>query len=219
MPRRLLAAAAVGALLLGLAACGDGDEGAVTTPPPSISVGAPSDGGGGTDPGPGPSDGGGSETDAPTAAAPDIPPPDPADYAGMDERTPEGAEQAFRYYIAVSMWAHQTGRTDILESHQSPDCGSCAELTREVSLLRQHNDYWSPFAISDVGTQLHTSETFEHEVGYYFTISAHTRPNEDFTGRIEVGPIEYITVGGMLWETDRWIVGGINAEWGDDVHT
>ncbi|MGO1257804.1 MAG: DUF6318 family protein, partial [Brachybacterium sp.] len=118
MPRRLLSAAAAGALLLGLASCGDGEEGPVTTAPPSINIDAPSDGGGDTEP----SDGGGAETDEPTAAAPDIPPPDPAEYAGMDEQTPEGAEQAFRYYIATLTWARLTGDLGTLNSLSSFDC-------------------------------------------------------------------------------------------------
>src|SRR5699024_3756122 len=107
MPRRLLSAAAAGALLLGIAACGDQTDEPVTTAPPSIDVAGPRDDGGDSSP----SDGGGSEATEPTAQAPDIPPPDPADFAGMDEHTEEGAEQAFRYYIAVSVWAHQTGDT------------------------------------------------------------------------------------------------------------
>ena len=101
MPRRLFSAAAAGALLLGLAACGDTTDGPATAPPPDLGIAAPSDGGGD----PAPSDGGGEQTDPSADDAPDIPPPDPADFAGMDENTPEGAEQAFRYYIAVSMWA------------------------------------------------------------------------------------------------------------------
>ncbi|MDN5600791.1 MAG: DUF6318 family protein, partial [Dermabacteraceae bacterium] len=105
MHRRLLSAAATSTLLLGLSACSEPTDGPVTTPPPSIDIGAPSDGGGDAEP----SDGDGEKTAEPTAEAPDIPPPDPADYAGKDEHTAEGAEQAFKYYIAVSVWAHQTG--------------------------------------------------------------------------------------------------------------
>src|SRR5699024_5999317 len=68
MPRRLLSAAAAGALLLGIAACGDQTDEPVTTAPPSIDVAGPGDDGGDSSPG----DGGGSETTEPTAQAPDI---------------------------------------------------------------------------------------------------------------------------------------------------
>ena len=117
MSRRLLAAVAVTALTLGLASCGDGGENAVTTPPPKIDIGQSDDGGAE------PSDDGGAEQsdsegagegeDSP-AAAPDIPAPDPADYPGMDQETPEGAEQAFKLFWAVILWAHQTGDSSVL---------------------------------------------------------------------------------------------------------
>ena len=213
MPRRLFSAAAAGALLLGLAACGDTTDGPATAPPPDLGIAAPSDGGGA----PAPSDGGGEQTD-PSADAPDIPPPDPADYAGMDENTPEGAEQAFRYYIAVSMWAHQTGKDTKLTPLQSADCSGCSELNHDLPSLKEHGDYWGEFTVSDNGTTLHDSQKYDHEVGYFFTIPPHSRPNHDFTSRVEAPEIEYITVGGMEWDSDKWIVSGLNAEWGEGVH-
>ena len=213
MPRRLFSAAAAGALLLGLAACGDTTDGPATAPPPDLGIAAPSDGGGD----PAPSDGGGEQTD-PSADAPDIPPPDPADYAGMDENTPEGAEQSFRYYIAVSMWAHQTGKDTKLTPLQSADCSGCSELNHDLPSLKEHGDYWGEFTVSDNGTTLHDSQKYDHEVGYFFTIPPHSRPNHDFTSRVEAPEIEYITVGGMEWDSDKWIVSGLNAEWGEGVH-
>ena len=213
MPRRLFSAAAAGALLLGLAACGDTTDGPVIAPPPDLGIAAPSDGGGA----PAPSDGGGEQAD-PSADAPDIPPPDPADYAGMDENTPEGAEQAFRYYIAVSMWAHQTGKDTKLTPLQSADCSGCSELNHDLPSLKEHGDYWGEFTVSDNGTTLHDSQKYDHEVGYFFTIPPHSRPNHDFTSRVEAPEIEYITVGGMEWDSDKWIVSGLNAEWGEGVH-
>ncbi|WP_422117185.1 DUF6318 family protein [Brachybacterium sp. UNK5269] len=146
MPRRLLAAAAAGALLLGLAACDDGEEGAVTTAPPSVSVSAPSDGGGE----PAPSDGGGTGTDDPTAAAPHIPPPDPADYAGMDEKSETGAVQAFRHYVATAMWAHQTGEDSQLASLQTETCEGCSDFNAEIPALKKQGKYWGEFEVIDV---------------------------------------------------------------------
>ncbi|ATG52419.1 hypothetical protein CFK38_13490 [Brachybacterium vulturis] len=214
MHRRLLSAAATSALLLGLAACGEPTDGPVTTAPPSIDIGTPSDGGGDAEP----SDGGGEPTDQPRAEAPDIPAPDPANFAGMDEHTPEGAEQAFRYYIAVSMWAHQTGVTDELAKLQAPTCSGCDDLNQDLADLHEHGQYWSEFTINNVDTTLHQSTKYEHEVGYFFSITPHTRPDEDFTGRIEAPQIEYITVGGMDWVDGQWIVGGLDAEWGTNKH-
>src|SRR5690625_6346354 len=85
MPRRILPALAAAVLALGAAACGHGGDGPVTTPPPAL--GSDASDGGGSDPDP--SDGGGAETEEPTAAAPDIPAPDPADYPRPEEHTSE----------------------------------------------------------------------------------------------------------------------------------
>ncbi|HLQ81080.1 MAG TPA: DUF6318 family protein [Brachybacterium sp.] len=215
MPRRLLSAAAAGALLLGIAACGDQTDEPVTTAPPSIDVAGPSDDGGDSSP----SDGGGSETTEPTAQAPDIPPPDPADFAGMDEHTPEGAEQAFRYYIAVSMWAHQTGNDAPLSELESGDCEGCTFLNEDVAQIQKSGLYWSEFAINDTGTAIHNSGKFEHEIGYVFSLTSHTRPNDEFTEKISVESIEYAAIGGMNWEGGRWITSGMTIEWGEDVYS
>ncbi|WP_087483284.1 DUF6318 family protein [Brachybacterium massiliense] len=214
MPRRLLSAAAAGALLLVLTACGEGEEGPVTTAPPEIGVNGPSDGGGDTDP----SDGGGDQTEEPTADAPDIPPPDPADYAGMDENTEDGATQAFRYYIAMSMWAHQTGDDSMLMQLQSDSCNGCGVLNEELPELKESGTYWSPFEVTSVEITPHPSKNFDFEIGYSFTVPEHTRPDPESGEPVEFNPIEYNTVGGMTWATEGWVVGGLNSKWGPDVH-
>lgn len=214
MPRRLLSAAAAGALLLGLAACGEGEEGPVTTAPPEIGIDEPSDGGGETDP----SDGGGDTTEEPTAEAPDIPPPDPADYAGMDKNTEDGATQAFRYYIAVSMWAHQTGDDTELMSLQTDSCEGCPQFNAELPKLQELDAYWSEFDVTDVQTTPHSSENFDFEIGYSFTIPEHSRPDPSTGEPVSYEPVEYTAVGGMSWTAEGWIIGGLNAKWGEDVH-
>lgn len=213
MPRRLFSAAAAGALLLGLAACGDGEEGTVTTPPPSINIDAPSDGGGDSEP----SDEGG-ETEEPTAAAPDIPPPDPADYAGMDEQTPEGAEQAFRYYIAVSMWAHQTGDAKLLGELESQECGGCSYLNSDIPESRDSGLLWTLSSVSEVSLSVADASNFTHEVRYKFTLGPHSRADSEFNDRIDVDTLQYDAVGGMDWSSDHWIVSEMSVEWGEDVH-
>jgi len=198
MPRRLLSAAAAGALLLGLAACGDPNDGPVTTPPPDIGIEAPSDGGGDTDP----SDGGGEETESPTAAAPDIPPPDPADYAGMDENTPEGAEQAFRYYIAVLTWSRQSGNVKPLEKLQSRDCALCSELTADVTAHANEGQLWEDVTIEDTGTENFDSTNYQLEVGYVFNLSEHLAP--DSSGMTPAQ--EWTGVAGMTWSASGWVI-------------
>lgn len=216
MSRRLLSAAAATALLLGLAACDDGKEGPATTAPPSIDIGAPSDGGGGMEP----SDGGGTETETaePSASAPDIPAPDPADFAGMDEHTPEGAEQAFRYYIAVSMWAHQTGDEKSLKSLQADDCAGCKYLNDDIPEARSSDLLWSEAAISNSQTSINPSETYEQEIRYAFTLNSHSRPDKNFEKYIHLESLDYDSVGGMDWVSNQWIVVDMSVEWGTDVH-
>lgn len=214
MHRRLLSTAAAGALLLGLAACGDGEDGPATTAPPELGISSPSDGGGDAEP----SDGGGAEQEEPSAAAPDIPPPDPADYAGMDKNTEDGAIQAFRYYIAVSMWAHQTGDDTELMELQTDSCEGCPGFNAELPKLQELGSYWSEFTVKDVKVTPHTSENFDYEIGYSFTVPDHRRPDPKTGEAIEIDPVEYTTVGGLTWTPRGWIVGGLNAKWGTDVH-
>lgn len=197
MPRRLFSAAAAGALLLGLAACGDGEEGTVTTPPPSINIDAPSDGGGDSEP----SDEGG-ETEEPTAAAPDIPPPDPADYAGMDEQTPEGAEQAFRYYIATLTWARQTGDPDSLDALFSVDCALCGEMSSVIATNAANGEYWKNLEVTDTGTANFESENYDVEVGYVFIVSQHEAPGSS----TQTPAQEWTGVAGMSWTSESWVI-------------
>ena len=217
MHRRILAPVAAAALAFGLVACTDtGGSGTVTTPPPSINIGGGSDDGGAE-----PSDGGGESSDGggdSTVAAPDIPAPDPADYPGMDQNTPEGAEQAFKYYIAVSMWSHQVGDDSLLKTLEIEDCGSCDEFNVELPGLIEHGETWSEFRITDFGSDSHQSENFDYEISYVFSIGEHSRPNFETGGRDNAPVVEYVTIGAMNYEDARWIVAGISSEWGPDAH-
>ena len=218
MHRRILAPVAAATLALGLVACTDtGGSGNVTTPPPSINIGGGSDDGGAE-----PSDGGGDTSDGggdSTVAAPDIPAPDPADYPGMDQNTPEGAEQAFRYYVAVSMWSHQVGDDSLLKTLEIEDCGSCDEFNVELPGLITNGETWSEFEIEDLDVSIHPGDHFDHEIGYIFTIGEHTRPDYETGGRDEAPAIEYVTVGGMTFDGERWLVGDIDSEWGPNAHS
>ena len=212
MPRRLLSAAAACTLLLGLAACGEGGDGPVTTPPPSIDISGSSDGGG--DDGAA-SDGGGDE--ASPSAAPDVPAPDPADYPGMDENTPEGAEQAFRYYIAVSMWTHRTGDDKVLRSLEGQGCTGCAELNSDLPKLQEAGSYWGEYSLKDDQIEVYPGDIFDQEVSYSFILSEHLEPDIEAGGSKQVSETEYVTTGGMVWSNDMWIVEGLQGEWGPDA--
>ncbi|WP_017823451.1 DUF6318 family protein [Brachybacterium muris] len=217
MHRRILAPVAAAALAFGLVACTDtGGGGTVTTPPPSINIGGGSDDGGAE-----PSDGGGEASDGggdSTVAAPDIPAPDPADYPGMDQNTPEGAEQAFRYYVANLFWARQSGDDSTLRSLETTDCEGCQTINEELINLRNSGERWGAVSITDVRLTLHESEHFDHEIGYAFTLGPFTVHDPSTGNEIDYAATEYIMIGAMKWDAGRWIVGGLSAEWGADTH-
>lgn len=187
-------------LALGLAACGDGSE-TTQTAPPSINISAPSDGGGESSP----SDGGGGETDE---AAPEIPAPDPADYPGKDQETPEGAEQAFRYYWAVQVWSSQTGETDKLENLSSEECVACTEYFEAIELNRESDRLWHDANISDEASSIASSGDgeFSHIVLLEFTLSEHQEFDSELEQLATVSEQRYRSAAGMNWVDGSWVL-------------
>ena len=208
MSRRLLAAVAAAALTAGLAACGEGEGGTVTTPPPSIDTGqddGASDAGGEE-----PSDAGGG--DGAAEAAPDIPAPDPADFPGMDEQTPEGAEQAFKYFWAVAMSGYQGADAAELSRMSDPNCGNCTELLSEIDDLQEKEDVWSRVDISDVslGSEEGTGG-YDVIVDYVFILPAHEEPGAGDQDGASVEESEFATSGGLVWDGGSWKVVDFSA--------
>lgn len=193
MSRRLLAAVAVAALTVGLAACGDPTEGTKTDPPPSIDI-EQSDGGGASDGGEGS-----------TEAAPDIPAPDPADYPGMDEQTPEGAEQAVRFYFANVFWGYQTGDTSVLDGLYDDGCVGCVGFRDRIE-GQPDGRFWSETKISDGGIEVQGGSNYDYEVGYLFVVGEHTEPDPDGGAAVEYAAIEYISVVGVNWTSGGWVI-------------
>ena len=197
---RVLAASA--ALVLALSACG-GDE-----PPdngldgtmPDLSTSSDNGGTGDT----AASDAGGDSGSENLAAS--IPAPDPADYPGMDQNTPEGAEQAFKYYIAVLTWAHQTGDTTTLSTLHSDECTNCIEFERHVSKAADKHLLWSEVEYTEGETEVYDSENFDHEIGFSFTLGRHEEPTEDYSSHVTVDPAETYAVGGLTWNESGWRV-------------
>ena len=221
MSRRLLAAVAVTALTLGLASCGDGGENVVTTPPPTIDIGQSDDGGAEPidDGGAEQSDDGGAEQsdsegagegeDSP-AAAPDIPAPDPADYPGMDQETPEGAEQAFKFFWDTSIAGFQGGDASQLETLSSEGCKNCDALIGQIEDLEEHGEFWSKFETTDVELVAEEGgQDYTHIVTYSFIIPAHTEPASD---PVDWGEITYTARGGLIWDSGTWLVVDFNAD-------
>lgn len=202
MSRRVLAALAAATLMLGIAACGNEGEGPITTPPPPVGNG-PSDGGGSSQE---PSDGGGEESEEPTVAAPEVPAPDPADYPGMDEQTPEGAEQAFRYYIAVVYWGYQTGETETLETLHTENCEQCGEVAEEIRDIGINGAYWDSAPIQHVGSDNEPADDADREVSYGYRVGAHKKRDPETDTLENVKETPYTGLAGMAWNETSWVV-------------
>lgn len=221
MARRLIAATASAVLILGLAACDDG-KGPVTTPPPDLGFEPQTSDGGGDESEA--SDGGGDDGardgggDGDSQAAPDIPAPDRADFPGMDKHTEEGAAQAFRYYIAMSMWGRKTGDDTVVSALEEDSCNACKQFNEEIRTARKTGIYWSDFDIEEVNLISEEGLTTEFEIGWAFTISDHSRPDPETGEKASYGPIDYITVGGMEWVDGEWHVALLTASWGKGKH-
>ncbi|HEX7351051.1 MAG TPA: DUF6318 family protein [Brachybacterium sp.] len=191
---------------MGLAACNGGSEGPVTTPPPEIDIGQSDDGGAE------PSDGGGADGGS-AEAAPDIPAPDPADYPGMDEETPEGAEQAFKYFWAVALWGHQTGESDDLATLGADECGSCGSMVEDIEDIKSSGSYWSSADLEDVSIEEDGSwEDYDSVVTYSFTIDEHVEPAADGGAATEVPKQGVTAVGALSWQDDSWLVVDLSVE-------
>lgn len=206
MSRRVLAALAAATLMLGTAACGNEGEGPVTTPPPPVANG-PSDGGGSSQE---PSDGGGDETEEPEVAAPDVPAPDPADYPGMDEETPEGAEQAARYFAAIMIWGFQTGEVSEFEGLFRESCEVCQDNADSIRKFEEAKEYWSPTSLQDIDLSSEPpNEKYQAIVGYSAVTSEHTEPDLA-KGTRTSAPELHLSFGvGLNWLDGQWIVDGL----------
>lgn len=225
MSQRFLSGVAVVALTMGLAACNGGSEGPVTTPPPEIDIGQsdnggaePSEGGGGEVDGgdtnaDGASDGGG-DGDGSTEAAPDIPAPDPADYPGMDEETPEGAEQAFKYFWDVAIRGFQGGDHRELALMSVEDCENCNSLIGQIQDLKDRGEYWSGFSTSEVNLVAEDGgQDYDYIVEYSFIIPEHTEPSVEVGEPEEWGVITYSTRGGIVWDSGRWKIVDFSSDY------
>ncbi len=220
MSQRTLSVAAALVLTFALAACGEESEGPVTTPPPTIGAGS-SDGSGGE-----PSDGGGEgeasdgggESEGTTDAASSVPAPDPADYPGMDEETPEGAEQAFSYFWDVAIAGFQGGDYAQLEVLGAERCENCDELIKQMQDLDERNEHWSPLVTTEVDLVSKPDDgDFDYIVTYTFIIPAHTEPSDKGAEPSEWDEITYESTGGLVWESGAWKVVDFSADYSEGV--
>ena len=131
-----------------------------------------------------------------------------------DENTPEGAEQAFRYYIAVLNWSRQTGNTERISELHSDSCTKCIELTNSIEDYATRGEYWQEASIDDVGTKSFNSSNYEVEIGYVFIIDEHVEPGAASPTLAQ----EWTGVAGMEHAEGSWRIDQVALkETGDEV--
>ncbi|WP_152354053.1 DUF6318 family protein [Brachybacterium subflavum] len=198
--RRTLSSLAVLALAAGLmTGCGDKDE-------PSPSAGSEA-----TASAPEEQSDGGGESAKPTKS--DVPKPDPKDYPGMDERTDEGAEQAFRYFWALVVWGHETGDSSAMQEHFSEECDVCARFAGDIERIDKNSTQWSEGGIGD--NQLYSdsdNKKYDVVVSYSFVIKSHNEPVAGNSKQNTVSDSTVLAIGGLDWRDDAWIVRGVKTD-------
>lgn len=131
----------------------------------------------------------------------------------MDEHTPEGAEQAFKYYIAYLIWSVQSGDVEGLADLATDSCKGCDVLEQEISTRRLNKSLWGKAHLTPRATEIHESDLSEHEIAYLYEISPHAAPPLGGVGEAERVPSTVmVSVGGMLWERGEWKVNGYASE-------
>lgn len=200
--RRAIAIAAVGALSLSLAACDPGE--AEEVDPPTSSSPAPTS--------EAPTSEAPPTTEAPTAepatTAPAVPPPNPADFPGMDQQTEEGAKQAYRYFWAAIVYGYQTGDASIVEGMSMPQCVYCVSVKDDIQRLKTANALWGPTTIEDRLLESKAEGDGKVVVTYVIDVSAHEEIDPQ-TGATTQSPIEtYGTAGGAVWVEGGWKIDG-----------
>lgn len=221
MTRRLLAPLAAAVLVLGIAACGPDEPEPRNTDLIDLGNDEASDGGGeGPSDGGGesPSDGGGdhSEATSESAATPVIPEPDPADYPNMGQNDSDGAKDAFRYYMALTMWARQTGDSSLHAKMENDTCEGCVLFDDEVEELRERGETWTEVVISEYSVESFEDSNYDFDVRFTFHVESHKRPGESAGEALEAPPLQYIAAGAMEWVDGAWRIAGLKVDWTDE---
>lgn len=199
--RRALAIAAAGALSLSLAACDPGE--AEEVDPPTTSSPAP------TSEAPPTTEAPISET---ATIAPAVPPPNPADFPGMDQQTEEGARQTYRYFWAAILYGYQSGETRPLDSVSGDTCEYCSDVKAAIERLRDRGEYWTSTSFTDTQDSVIAISNVSMYVTFDFTLTEHFEP-ADISGQVESeAPSSHRSIGLLDWTPDGWRVTGIDLD-------
>lgn len=194
-PRPALVTGLAGAFLLSLAACsgGGGDASASGSAAPSSaasSSAAPSSSG--------------------TATTPAMAAPDPKDFPGMDEKTEDGAKQAYRYFIRTYLYMRVTGDSAPLEAMATDDCEWCTEVATNV---KESGPPWRSFDITDQAIDLDPIKSNRTVIFYDFSISVESRGSTTEKERSEDREPQDLRVASNLrWAESQWNVESVDSE-------
>jgi hypothetical protein len=198
---RTITALASGLMLLAVSACTEpgGEEPTPTARPTEVtSTSEPSDGG---------------RDDATTTPdRPDVPPPDPDDYAGKDEQTGEGAEQALRYWFALAIWGHQTGDSSELRSLSTDDCPGCTEIASDIDDIAESETFWSVSEMEDYKLEHEQIDDETTDVSYGTLLGQHDEGVRGNERTRTVGDKASATFGTLRWAGDGWVVAEVGID-------
>ncbi len=197
---RRSAAIVASSVLLMLAACGGENPAArpSSSEEPTLSVASePSDGGGKGDSG-----------GEPTETVPDIPPPDPKDFPGMDQKTDEGAEQAARYFFHVLYWAHQTDGVAEYDQLVFRGCKGCKRARAVITARTEAKSFWSKTEVKVDSCDLKYSDEDTREYHCRMAFSAHFEPAYPGEPAEEVDQTVIATGAHLKWRNGKWMALG-----------
>lgn len=193
-PRPALVTGLAGAFLLSLAACsgGGGDASASGSAAPSSaasSSAAPNSSG--------------------TATTPAMAAPDPKDFPGMDEKTEDGAKQAYRYFIRTYLYMRVTGDSAPLEAMATDDCEWCTEV---VANVKKDGPPWKSFKVSDVAYAIKADDLSRPTLYYEFDVSATWRENQGDEISSGRSAEEIRSTSALVWRDGTWRVDSMASE-------
>lgn len=186
---RLLVLPASAALALSLAACGGKADPASTS-----GAAAPSTSSSATASSSAPS------TSSATAKAEK---PDPKRYPHMNEKTKQGAQETFDYFVEGYRYALLTGDTEILSNLQGNDCNVCSKVIADARLNDSRLIYarWS-----NLRNSIRSESADSYVTGQQIHSVAALKSNSE---RVE----QTVSIGARLkWKDSRWTVNNLGVE-------
>lgn len=221
---RTLPAAVVVVFMLGLVSCSDaGKDEPTTAPMPTSSSsdggGDASDGGGETSAASSPSAEGGEGGSAlPTASdgggervtmtKDDFPPPDPANYPGLNTHTEQGAIATATYFWDSLFWASWSGETAIPTRLSSEECVGCQLLLERSNDAYMNQLYLTPSYVIPRAETVEARENYQgYDIVIFMTIDERVTA-KNLKGRED----HFRTAHGMNWNGKAWKIHLIESE-------